>query len=99
MTTFTFMTPTQVAVLLLRFFSVYMFFDAFVVLTELPTHIYGIYKTEFDFISAQRKLALGLALLRLFVYSGIAISFLVFTRSLAKFFTKGLESMKHDDVA
>ena len=93
------MTFTQVAVLLLRFFSVYLLIDAFAVLTELPAHIYGIYKTEFDFISSQRKLALGLALLRLFVYSGMAISFLVFTRPLAKYFTKGLEDIKHEDVA
>jgi len=93
------MTPTQLAVLLLRFFSVFLFLDAFVFLTELPTHIYGIHKSEFDFITAQRKLALGLALFRLFVCAGAGIAFLVFTRPLAKLFTKGLESVKHDDVA
>jgi hypothetical protein len=93
------MTPIQAAVLLLRFFGVYLFFEAFVVLTELPTHIYGIYKTQFDFISAQRKLDLGLALARLFVYAGAAIACLFFSRPLAKLFTKGLESVKHDDLA
>ena len=93
------MTATQLAVLLLRFLSVFLFLDAFIFLTELATHIYGIHKSEFDFITAQRKLALGLAVLRLLVCSGAGIAFLVFTRPLAKLFTKGLESMKHDDAA
>ena len=91
------MTPTQFAVLLLRFMSFNLFIDFFIVLTELPTHIYGMYMSEFASISAQRKLALGIALFRLIVYAGTAISLLVFSRPLAKIFIKGLESEKHDD--
>ena len=56
----------------------------------------GIYKSEIDFITAQRKLALGLALLRLFVYTGGGIAVLVFSRPLSKIFTKGLESLNSD---
>jgi hypothetical protein len=92
------MTPIQVAVLLLRFFSVYLFIDVMVVLTELPPNIYGIFKSPSDYITTQRALVLGLELVRLFIYAGIGIAFLVFTRPLAKLFTKGLESMKDDDV-
>jgi hypothetical protein len=92
------MTPIQVAVLLLRFFSVYLFIDVMVVLTELPPNIYGIFNAQSDYLVTQREIALGLELVRLFVYAGTGIAFLVFSRPLAKLFTKGLENIKHDDV-
>jgi hypothetical protein len=93
------MTPIQAAVLLLRFFSVYLFIDCFVVLTELPPNFYGMFNAQSDYLVTQRELALGLELSRLVVYAGTGTAFLVFSRPLAKFFTKGLESVKHDDVA
>jgi hypothetical protein len=92
------MTSNQFAVLLLRFLSVYLFVDAFIFLTEVPTHIYGVYRSEFDFIIAQRKLALGLAVFRVLVCTGAGIGCLVFNRALAKLFTIGLEGMKNHPV-
>jgi len=87
------MTPIQTAVLLLRIFSVYFFIDVMVVLTELPPNIYGILNAQSDYLVTQRELALGLELIRLFVYAGTGISFLVFSRPLAKLFTKGLDKV------
>ena len=93
------MKPTQAAVLLLRFFSVYLCFDVMAVLTELPPSINGVFHSTDDAITTQRELILGLELVRLFIYAVAAISFMVFSRPLAKVFTKGLESLKDDDVA
>jgi len=90
------MTPIQFANLLLRFFSVYLFFDAFVVITELPTMIWGIIMSQLPNITSEREITLGMLLFRLFVYSGTGIAFLVFSRPLAKLFTNGLEHVKHD---
>jgi hypothetical protein len=93
------MTPIQVAVLLLRFFSVYLFIDVMVVLTELPPYILGLFRPQSDFLVTQRVLVLGLMLVRLCVYAGTGTAFLIFSRPLAKFFTKGLENVEQDDEA
>ena len=98
-TIFIFMTPTQAAVLLLRFFSVYLCFDVMAVLTELPPSINGVFHSTVDAITTQREMVLGLELVRLLIYAIAAISFMVFSRPLAKLFTRGLESMKDDTVA
>ena len=92
------MTPIQLAVLLFRFFSLYLCFDVMIVLTELPPNIYGVFNSPTDYTTKQRELLLGLELVRLVIYASSAIVFLVFARPLAKFITRGLENVKHDDV-
>jgi hypothetical protein len=93
------MTPMQSAVLLFRFFSLFLCFDIVVVLTELPPNIYGIFNSPTDYTTRQRELLLALELVRLAFYTGSAMVFLVFARPLAKFMTKGLGHVKDDDVA
>jgi hypothetical protein len=93
------MTPMQLAVLLFRFFSLYLCFDVIVVLTELPPNIYGVFSSPTDYTTKQRELLLGLELVRLVIYTCSAIVFLVFARPLAKCITKGLGKVKDDDVA
>jgi len=85
--------------LLLRFYSLYLFFDGVVVLTELPPSLNGIIHSTSDAIATQRVLILGLELFRLLIYVGTGVAFLIFTRPLAKFFTKGLGDDEHDDTA
>ncbi|MGB7749783.1 MAG: hypothetical protein WBN75_21140 [Verrucomicrobiia bacterium] len=92
-----FMTPIQAAILLMRILSVSFLLDVTEVFTELPGDIYGIFNASSAYVSSQRELAFGLALFRLLIYGGAVIVFLFFNRPLAKLFTKGLESIKHDD--
>ncbi len=91
------MTPIQAAILLMRILSVSFLLDVTEVFTELPGDIYGIFNASSAYVSSQRELAFGLALFRLLIYGGAVIVFLFFNRPLAKLFTKGLESIKHDD--
>jgi hypothetical protein len=88
------MTLKQIAALLFRVFGVYLFFDAAVVLTTLPTEIFNIHTSQVDYIVSEHEFLLAMSLVRLFVYSAGGICFLVFARPLAKLFTKGLD--KHD---
>jgi hypothetical protein len=93
------MTPIQTAILLMRILSIAFITDVIEVLTELPADIYGVLNAQSDYAVSQRELALGFALFRLLFYAGIATAFIFFGRPLAKLFTKGLESVKHDDAA
>jgi hypothetical protein len=93
------MTPTQAAILLMRILSVGFIADSINILTDLPGDIYGVMRATTDYVASQRELDLVLVLVRLSVCSGIAIAFLFFSRPLAKLFTRGLDSQKHDDAA
>jgi hypothetical protein len=85
------MKTTQVAVLLMRLFGVYLFFDVMVVLTELPAEIFNIHPSQIDYIVSEHEFVLAMSLVRLFIYSVGGICFLVLARPLAKLFTRGLE--------
>jgi hypothetical protein len=85
------MTLTQVAVLLIRLISISLFIDAIVILTELPVMIFEIHKSQFENITSERVFALGALLVRLLIYVGAGICFLIFARPLARLFTKGLD--------
>jgi hypothetical protein len=88
------MTLKQMAALLIRVFGVYLFFDAAVVITTLPTEIFNIHTSQVDYIVSEHEFLLAISLVRSFVYSAGGICFLVFARPLAKLFTKGLD--RHD---
>jgi hypothetical protein len=88
------MTLVQVAALLMRLFSVYLFFDATVLLTTLPTEIFNIHTSQVDYIKSEHEFLFAMSLVRLFIYSVGGVCFLVFARPLAKLFTKGLD--RHD---
>jgi len=92
------MTPTQFAVLLIRFYCVVAFVLASVVLTEIAYYIYLLldYPSQLD---SQREFLLAMFIIRFFIYVVTATVFLIFTKPLARFLVKGLESMKHDDAA
>jgi len=85
-----FMTITQVAILLMRLFGVYLFFDAVVVLTELPSQIYNMTKTQVDYMKPEYELYIAMSLVRLFIYVVLGACFLFFARPLAKLFTRDL---------
>jgi hypothetical protein len=85
------MLITQIAVLLMRLFGVYLFFDVMIVLTELPSTIYNMSKTQVDYMRPEYELVIAMSLVRLFVYLVGGICFLVFARPLARLFTKGLD--------
>ena len=84
------MTITQIAVLLMRLFGVYLFFDVMIVLTELPTEIFNMCETQVDYMKGEYKFVIVMSLVRLFIYAGAGIGFLIFARPLAKLFTKDL---------
>jgi hypothetical protein len=84
------MTITQVAILFMRLFGVYLFFDVMIVLTELPTEIFNIHTSQIDYIVSEHEFVLAMSLVRLFIYTVTGICFLVFARPLAKLFTKDL---------
>jgi hypothetical protein len=85
------MKTTQIAILLMRLFGVYLFFDVMIVLTELPTEIFNIHTSQIDYIVSEHEFVLAMSLVRLIIYTVSAICFLVFARPLTKLFTKGLE--------
>ena len=84
------MTITQVAILLMRLFGVYLFFDAVVVLTELPSQIYNMTKTQVDYMKPEYELYIAMSLVRLFFYVVLGACLLFFARPLAKLFTRDL---------
>jgi hypothetical protein len=88
------MTLTQVAVLLIRIFSIHFFVSAIVVLTEMPSMIFSISETKFTSIIYQSEFNLFLLMVRLFTYVGAGVFCLVFARPVAKLFIKGLD--KHE---
>jgi len=88
------MTLAQVASLLVRVFGVYLFFDAAVVVTTLPSEIYNIHKSQIDYIVSQHKFLLAMSVVRLFIYSIGGVCFIVFARPLGKLCAKGLD--RHD---
>ncbi len=85
------MQIAKIAVLLMRLFGIYLFFDVMLVLTELPTEIYNIHKSEIDYITSEHEFILVMSLVRLFIYAGAGICFLFFARPLARLFTKDLD--------
>jgi hypothetical protein len=84
------MTITQVAILLMRLFGVYLFFDVMIVLTELPSEIYNMSQTQVDYMRPEYELVIAMSLVRLFIYVVLGVCFLFFARPLAKLFTKDL---------
>jgi hypothetical protein len=88
------MTLIQVAALLMRLFSVYLFFNAAVLLTTLPTEIFNIHTSQVAYIRSEHEFLFAMSLVRLFIYAVGGVCFLVFARPLANLFTKGLDT--HD---
>jgi hypothetical protein len=88
------MTLAQIAALLFRVFGVYLFFDAAVVITTLPSEIYNIHTSQVDYIVSEHEFLLAMSLVRLFIYSVGGICFIVFARPLGKLVAKGLD--RHD---
>jgi hypothetical protein len=80
----------QIAILLMRLFGVYLFFDVMLVLTELPTEIFEIQKSQVDYITSEHEFVLVMSLVRLFICAIAGICFLVFSRPLARLFTRDL---------
>ena len=78
----------------MRLFGVYLFFNAAVLLTTLPTEIFNMRTSQVDYIRSEHEFLFVMSLARLFIYSVGGVCFLVFTRPLAKLFTKGLD--RHD---
>lgn len=74
----------------MRCFGVYLFFDVMLVLTELPTEIYNMSKTQVDYMRPEYKLLIAMSLVRLFIYAVLGVCFLFRARPLAKLFTKDL---------
>jgi len=85
------MTLTQIAVLLIRVFGIYLFFDVAIVLTAIASEIYSIHMSQVDSIISQHEFLLAMSFVRLFIYSAGGTCFLVFARPLAKLFTNGLD--------
>jgi hypothetical protein len=85
------MKTMQMAILLLRLFAIYLFFDVIVVLTELPAEIFNILTSRIDYIVSEHEFVLAMTLVRLLIYTVAGICFLVLARPMAKLFTRGLE--------
>jgi hypothetical protein len=88
------MTIANVAALLARFFGVYLFLDAIIVLTELPTQIINMAASRGSYggyISFERDFFLVMTLARLALYVIGGICFIALSRPLGKLFAKGLE--------
>lgn len=85
------MTIAQVSALMMRLFGAYLFLNLILVITELPTEVYGIIATHFDYIRSEREVVLAATLIRLVVYAIGGTCFIAFSRSLGKLFAKGLE--------
>ncbi len=90
------MTLTQLAVLLMRFFSVYLFMGAMVVITEIPGVVFEVIASKNQTYTYGRELVLGMLVVRLMVYFGLAVTFLVAGRPLARFFVRSLDKIRND---
>ncbi len=75
----------------MRIFGVYLFFDVMIVLTQLPSEIYNMFKTQVDYMKPEYGFVIVMTLVRLVFYAVAGICFLVFARPLAKLFTIGLD--------
>lgn len=80
----------------MRFFGLLFLLQAIVIVTELPTVIFGIVQTHLLYLSIQQELLVGSLLFRLLVYLCTALGFLFFGRPLAKLFVKGLDNVDED---
>ena len=98
LTTFTFMTLKQVGVLLCRLVSIYYFIAATLVLMDIPVIISEAFHSPNEDVASDHEFAAWMLAVRALIYLCAGISFLFFARPLARLFTKGLESIKHDDV-
>ena len=90
------MNLIQIAALLMRIYGVYLFLDAFIVLTELPTSIYGMLNGPGGYLTTQREIILVAEIFRLFFYCGLGLAFLLFSRPIGKILIKGLANLKED---
>jgi len=90
------MKPIQAAALFFRFFAIYMFILAGIAFTALPANIIGLIGSS-DYLVKQRELAIVMDLMRIGVYSGAGVVFLLFTKPLAKLIAKGLENIESAD--
>jgi hypothetical protein len=93
------MTLRQVAALLIRLISIYYFIAAVVVLTEIPVVLSEALHSTVDYIASDHWFAALMLIVRLFIYAGVGICFLIFARPLAGLFTKDLQSINDDDAA
>ena len=86
------MTPLKTAVLLIRYYCIWAFVDVAIYLTELPGHVVGIMSSEIPYVVAQRKLALAMLAVKLLIFGGTGVMFLVWARPMAKLLTRDLEN-------
>jgi hypothetical protein len=87
------MTFIQLAAFSMRLFGVYLFFNAAVLVTTLPTEIFNIHTSQVDYIVKEHEFLFAMSLVRFFIYCVGGVCFLVFARPLAKLFTKGLDQI------
>ena len=87
------MTFIQVAAFSMRLFSVYLFFNAAVLLTTLPTELFNIHTSQVDYIVKEHEFLFAMSLVRFVIYFAGGVCFLAFARPLAKLFTKGLDQI------
>jgi hypothetical protein len=60
-------------------------------LTEIAYGVYGVTNSPTAQSEPQREFLLAMYIIRFAIYFGTGIVFLIFTRPLAKLFTKGLD--------
>jgi hypothetical protein len=85
------MTPTQFAILLIRIFGVFASILAAAALTEIAYGIFSVIYSSSAQSEPLRAFLLAMYVVRFLIYFCTAIIFLVFTKPLAKLFTKGLD--------
>ena len=90
------MKPIQAAALFFRFFAIYMFILAGIAFTALPTNVLGMIGSS-EYLIKQRELALVMDVMRIAVYAGAGMAFLLFSKPLAKLIAKGLENIESGD--
>ena len=85
------MTPTQVAVIVLRILGIGWFLDVLIALTNLPGDVLGAIALQSGYLATQRELALLMLLARLCLYLIIGTVFLFFPHPIARVVAKDVE--------
>jgi hypothetical protein len=91
------MTPTQFAILLIRFYCILAFVFAMVDVTEIAYGTFVVISSPPSQYESARIFLLAMYVLRFFLYFSTGIISLIFTRPLARLLAQGLGNMKHDD--
>ena len=92
------MTPTQFAMLLIRFYCILAFIFAIGDITEMAYGAYMVILSPQGQYESSRMFLLAMYVLRFFLYSGTGLIGLIFTKPLAKLLAAGVEKVKHDDA-